>query len=111
MSLTQRDAALRVGVSHRLWAEVEQGRRPNVSFATMVRMLAEVGIRMQVTDSAAAAAARAAVRRATWKGAQRTLGDEESPKIPRQHRDRLRAVTKVSRDVAALATRKRPARG
>lgn len=107
LHLSQKDAAKRVGVSHRLWAEVEQGRRPNVSFATMIRMLGEVGVRVDATDPAAAAAARASVRRATWKGAQLLLGDDVSPSVPGRRVERLRGVTQVSRDAAALARRSR----
>ena len=103
--LTQQDAAHRVGVSHRLWAEVEQGRRPNVSFATMLRMLGEVGIEIDAIDPDAAAAERAAVRRATWKGAQLTLGDDDAPSAPTRRVDRLRAVARVTRDASALNKR------
>ncbi|MEO5567714.1 MAG: helix-turn-helix transcriptional regulator, partial [Gemmatimonadaceae bacterium] len=92
--LTQLEAARRVGVSHRLWAEVEQGRRPNVSFSTMMRMLNEVGMRVTVSSPALDRAARAAKRRATWVGAQLRLGDDDDaePTAPARHSDRLGAV-------------------
>lgn len=105
--LTQKEAAKRAGVSHRLWAEVEQGRRPNVSFATMLRMLAEAGIEVHTTDPAAAATARAAHRRATWGGAQIQLSADDPPAIPSRRADRLRAVARVSADALALV-RARP---
>jgi transcriptional regulator with XRE-family HTH domain len=46
LGLSQPTLAARVGVSTRLWSEVERGERPNVSFATVARMLASVGVRL-----------------------------------------------------------------
>ena len=92
LGLSQKTLATRAGVSPRLWAEVERGERPNVSLATALRMLSEVGITVRLTDPLSkshdlkdgpgAAGARATVRRATWGGAQLRL-DQEGVGKPR----------------------------
>lgn len=89
LGLRQKDAARRAKVSNRLWAEVERGERPNVSLATALRMLSEVGISIRLGDprgtthelrdpgtEEAARAARAMIRRATWTGRQIRLAEE-----------------------------------
>ncbi|MEO7963579.1 MAG: helix-turn-helix transcriptional regulator [Gemmatimonadaceae bacterium] len=89
---TQKELARRVGVSERLWAEVERGERPNVSLETALRMLSEVGVGIRLDDplgssvvlhdpaaaaaAAAARKARATIRRATWPGRQIRLAQE-----------------------------------
>lgn len=45
--LSQPEAARRAGVSTRLWSETERGERPNVSFSTLVHMLAVVGVALE----------------------------------------------------------------
>ena len=50
LGLSQPALAARVGVSTRLWSEVERGERPNVSFATVSRMLASVGVRLHLEE-------------------------------------------------------------
>ena len=117
LGLSQRVAALRAGVSTRLWAEVERGERPNVSLATALRMLGEVGVSVRLTDPrgdstrlrdtstiGSGRAARAAVRRATWTGRQILLADEgsETPSA-RKGSARLAAVARVSEQALAIA--------
>lgn len=117
LGLSQKELARRAGVSHRLWAEVERGERPNVSLETALRMLSEVGVSIRLTDpqgtsreirgpgtEAAARAARAAVRRATWQGRQIRLDQEgkESPAAARAA-DRLGAVARVSEQAFTIA--------
>ena len=115
--LTQKEAARRTGVSHRLWAEVERGERPNVSLETALRMLGAVGISLQLTDphgrqrrlgasatNPAGRAARAAVRRSTWQGTQIDLRDEGRPSpLTPPRAARLGAVGVVSNQAFALA--------
>jgi transcriptional regulator with XRE-family HTH domain len=123
LGLSQREIARRAGVSARLWAEVERGERPNVSLETALRMLSEVGAAVRLTDvlgegrdlrdpanAVAARAARAAVRRATWTGAQIQLAQEgASPPPATRAARRLAAVGVVSGQALAVA-RGRPAR-
>lgn len=118
LGLTQAAAAERSGVSVRLWAEVERDERPNVSLATALRMLAEVGIIMRLSTSdgavvnvqtansaAAAFAARAEFRRRTWTGRKIRLADDDD--VTSTHHDpaqQLSAVTRVSEQAFAIAT-------
>ncbi len=44
LGLTQRDAAQFTGVSPRLWSECETGKRVQVGFETVLRMLQTVGV-------------------------------------------------------------------
>lgn len=127
LGLSQKELARRAGVSHRLWAEVERGERPNVSLETALRLLGEVGITVRLTEpmgtsrelgntSTAARAARAAVRRATWQGRQIRLSDEgnEVDDAPTSTRgaDRLAAVALVSEQAFAIAAGQQiPAQG
>lgn len=117
LGLTQKEIAERAEVSTRLWAEVERGERPNVSLATALRMLSEVGVVVRLNEplgtsrelrdagtDAAARAARAAMRRTTWTGRQVLLeqeGADDQP--PTSGRDRLAAVTVVSEQAFAIA--------
>jgi transcriptional regulator with XRE-family HTH domain len=76
--LSHKELAGRAEVSTRLVAEFERGQRTNVSLATALRVLAEVGVVIQLTDAAGgkvelgdprrAAAVRANLRRTTWTG-------------------------------------------
>ena len=115
--LTQKELARQTGVSHRLWAEVERGERPNVSLETALRMLGAVGISLQLTDprgrqrrlggsatNPANRAIRAAVRRSTWQGAQIDLrGEGKASPPPPARGARLGAVALVSNQAFALA--------
>ena len=117
LGLTQKELAIRAKVSHRLWAELERGERPNVSLATALRMLSEVGITVRLEgpsgrsrelrdtrSSAAGRAARAAVRRATWQGRQLRLAQEgKSDPAARTGADRVAAVGRVSEQAFAIA--------
>lgn len=121
LGLTQAAAAAQSGVSVRLWAEVERAERPNVSLETALRMLAQVGVMMrlsaadgavvnvQTTDSDAAAfAARAEFRRRTWTGRKTRLADDDD--VTPTHHDpaqQLSAMTRVSEQAFAVATRGR----
>lgn len=53
--LTQERAAMLCGVSRRLWSEVETGRRPQLGFATALRMLHVLGLDLHVTPRGRAA--------------------------------------------------------
>lgn len=107
----------RTGVSTRLVAELEQGRRANVSLETALRLLAEAGVSVRLTDpsgaarelstpdsAAAARAARAAVRRTTWSGRQLRLAEEGlAPAGADARARRLAEVEFVSRQAFAVA--------
>lgn len=118
LGLSQKELAHRAGVSHRLWAEVERGERPNVSLETALRLLGEAGVTIRLTDplgmsrelsnpSTGARAARAAVRRATWQGRQIRLSAEgeelDDPPANTQGADRLAAVALISEQAFAVA--------
>lgn len=121
LGLSQKELAHRAGVSHRLWAEVERGERPNVSLETALRLLGEAGVTIRLTDplgmsrelsnpstgARAARAARAAVRRATWQGRQIRLSAEgeelDDPPANTQGADRLAAVALISEQAFAVA--------
>ncbi len=115
LGLTQKELARRAHVSERLWAEVERGERPNVSLETALRMLSEVGVTVRLNDAqgisrevsdakttAAARAARAAVRRLTWTGTQTTLARKGMPPATGPG-GRLRDVGHVSEQAYAVA--------
>jgi hypothetical protein len=115
--MTQKDAAAKAPVSHRLWAEVERGERPHVSLDTALRMLALTGVTVHLRDAsgvqvrvrspasdAAARAARAAVRRATWGGRQITLREEGTEPLDHaNHAERIAGVAMASRQALAVA--------
>lgn len=48
LGLRQVDAARQVPMSHRLWCEVESGKRPGLKAATLFRMLKVLGIRLEL---------------------------------------------------------------
>ena len=124
LGLTQKELAFRAEVSERLWAEVERGERPNVSLATALRMLSEVGISVRLDHAsgashtldnpaatATARAARAAIRRATWNGRQIRLAQEgDEPAATNAGAGRLAAVTRVSEQAFAVARARRASR-
>lgn len=85
LGLTQPAAAARVGVSTRLWSEVERGERPNVSFATVTRMLASVGIHLR---------ARTAQIRVATAGMEH--------RVPPPYEDDLRAAEAYGVDLSLL---------
>jgi len=121
VGLSQKDAARRAQVSNRLWAEVERGERPNVSLATALRMLSEVGISVRLGDprgtthelrdpgtEEAARAARAMIRRATWTGRQILLSDEGiEPQIPTGRADNIGKVARISAQASTIASARR----
>jgi len=110
-------------VSARLWAEVERGERPNVSLETALRLLAAVGIRVQLkgptsaprdgderdgderdADERDAALARAAHRRATWTGGRVPLGAAHEPRVDNlTTSERMGAVAQISQLAYAVA--------
>ena len=77
LGLTQQQLAARAGVSVRLWAEVERGIRPNVSLATALSMLQEVGLSLTLEDAA---------------GSAHELRDAHSAAAARTARRKLRAT-------------------
>ena len=114
LRLSQKDAASRSEVSHRLWAEVERGERPNVSLETALRMLGEVGVTIRLTnphgnvtddrDPRMAAAARATFRRMNWTGRHLRLDQEGAePAEDGGGAERLAAVAFVSQEAFAVA--------
>lgn len=46
--LTVQTAAARAGVGRRLLLELEAGKRPNVSFATVLRLLSLFGLELEI---------------------------------------------------------------
>ena len=110
LGATQKDMAERVGVSPRLWAEVERGERPNVSLETALRMLNSVGVQLRIGNvplpeptEEEERLARAAHRRATWTGRQIALTDEHEPPADRDPVRRFKAVGIVSATAYAFA--------
>lgn len=121
---SQRDVAESVGVSERLVREFERGLRPNLSVDTAFRLLAHVGVSIQVEGHGAfpsrvylpdmdaqSMAARAQIRRVTWRGAQTRLSSsEDEPTPPRSRAQRMASVAQVSALAYALATTVSPKR-
>jgi transcriptional regulator with XRE-family HTH domain len=76
------ELAARAGVSPRLVSEFEQGKRPNVSLETALRLLELVGVSVHLHGTAAMAdpertrAQRAAIRRSSWTGSLSTLAEQ-----------------------------------
>jgi transcriptional regulator with XRE-family HTH domain len=124
-ALTRAALAERGGVSVRLVAEFEQGKRPNVSFESALKLLSAAGVSvvaraphgevLEIRDRSAVAAAearadRAAQRRNTWTGRTvrlHTSGDE--PRPARSKSKRFAAVAEVSRQAYAVgAAGRRP---
>jgi transcriptional regulator with XRE-family HTH domain len=125
-SLSRAQLAERGGVSVRLVAELEQGKRPNVSLESALKLLRAAGVTVvaraphgavvEIRDPAAAAlerGERSAQRRKTWTGRQVHLhasGDEPLPE--RSTSKRLASVGRVSRQAYSIAaTGQRFARG
>jgi transcriptional regulator with XRE-family HTH domain len=118
-ALTRAALAERGGVSVRLVAELEQGKRPNVSFESALKLLSAAGVSVvarapnggvvEIRDRSAAAAAeeraeRAMHRRNTWTGRTvRLHASSDEPRPPRSKPKRLAAVAEVSRQAYALA--------
>jgi transcriptional regulator with XRE-family HTH domain len=100
------ELAASAGVSPRLISEFEQGKRPNVSLETALRLLTLVGVSLHLhdaaepTDSASARAERAARRRNSWTGTRSTLDAHVDPSAASSSAARLGAVANAS----ALAT-------
>jgi transcriptional regulator with XRE-family HTH domain len=98
--------AVDASVSPRLISEFEQGKRPNVSLETALRLLTLVGVSLRLhdaaepTDSATARAERAARRRNSWTGTRSTLDAQVDPSAAPSSAARLGAVANAS----ALAT-------
>ena len=98
--------AVDAGVSPRLISEFEQGKRPNVSLETALRLLTLVGVSLHVHDaaepagSAPARTERAARRRSSWTGTLTTLQAQVDASAPSSPAARLGAVAHAS----ALAT-------
>ena len=121
VGLSQKDAARRAQVSNRLWAEVERGERPNVSLATALRMLSEVGISIRLGDprgsthelrdpgtDEAARTARAMIRRSTWTGRQILLADEGiESSTPARVADNMGKVARISAQASTIARARR----
>ncbi|MBL0170624.1 MAG: helix-turn-helix transcriptional regulator [Gemmatimonadaceae bacterium] len=113
LGATQKEMAERVGVSPRLWAEVERGERPNVSLETALRMLKAVGVALRLDEVSArvpsaeeAMLARAAERRATWTGGRTRLGEDDEPRVDSLSvSERLGAVAMVSQLAYAFASK------
>ncbi|MBK6486699.1 MAG: helix-turn-helix transcriptional regulator [Gemmatimonadetes bacterium] len=124
LRLTQKELAQRAGVSERLWAEVERAERPNVSLETALRMLSLVGVSIRLDDplgtthvlhdassAAAARAARAAIRRTTWRGRQTRLSEEGTDvRPPADPAQGVGAVARVSEQAFAVANARRGSR-
>jgi transcriptional regulator with XRE-family HTH domain len=116
-NLSRAQLADRGGVSVRLVAELEQGKRPNVSLESALKLLRAVGVTVvasaphgevvEIRDPAAAAmerSARSAQRRKTWTGRQVHLhasGDEPPPE--RSTSRRLASVGRLSRQAYSIA--------
>jgi transcriptional regulator with XRE-family HTH domain len=124
--ISRAELAERGGVSIRLVAELEQGKRPNVSLESALKLLRAAGVSVvarsphggvvEIRDPAAAAlerGERSAQRRETWTGRQVHLhssGDEPRPE--RSKSKRLASVERVSRQAYSIAaTGQRLARG
>lgn len=100
------ELAVRAAVSPRLISEFEQGKRPNVSLETALRLLSLVGVSIRLSEVAdsldveKARAQRAARRRSEWSGSLSTLQNQVAPTAPSTATARLGAVARAS----ALAT-------
>ncbi|MEP6999334.1 MAG: helix-turn-helix transcriptional regulator [bacterium] len=113
IGLSQKELSRRANVSTRLVAEFERGQRPNVSLATALRLFAEVGVAVRLTDPTGngvelgdahrSAAARANVRRVTWSGKQTRLNEEGKAPASLRGSDRIAAVGVVSAQAFAVA--------
>ncbi len=116
-SLSRAELAARGGVSVRLVAELEQGKRPNVSLESALKLLSAAGVSIvaraphggvvEIRDPSAAAlerAERSAQRRKTWTGRQvhlKSSGNEPRPE--RSRSKRLASVGRISRQAYLIA--------
>ena len=121
---SQKEIAQAVGVSERLVREFERGARANISVETAFRLLAYVGVSLQVEGHGAfpsriylpdmdgqSMAARAQIRRMTWRGAQTRLSlSEDEPPPPRSKAQRMAAVGQLSTLGYAIAASASPTR-
>jgi transcriptional regulator with XRE-family HTH domain len=102
------ELAVSAGVSPRLVSEFEQGKRPNVSLETALRLLALVGVSVRLHDTGPmgdaelARAQRAAQRRSRWTGSLSTLQAQVDPSPPSLATARLGAVANASELATAL---------
>jgi transcriptional regulator with XRE-family HTH domain len=125
-SLSRAELAERGGVSVRLVAELEQGKRPNVSLESALKLLSLAGVSVvaraphggvvEIRDPSAAAlerGERSAQRRKTWIGRQVPLHSSGGePRPERSKSKRLASVGRVSRLAYSIAaTGQRLARG
>jgi transcriptional regulator with XRE-family HTH domain len=125
-SLSRAELAERGGVSVRLVAELEQGKRPNVSLESALKLLRATGVSVvarapdggvvAIRDPSAAAmerGERSEERRKTWTGRQLPLhSSSDGPRPERSKSKRLASVGQVSRQAYSIAaTGQRFARG
>lgn len=124
LSLSRKELASRAGVSARLVAELERGQRPNVSLESALKLLNLAGVSIVARTPAGDGAeirpahaddleraARAAHRRATWKGRRMSLhATSEAPAASHSKAKRFGSVARISRQayVLAAAGRGRP---
>jgi transcriptional regulator with XRE-family HTH domain len=115
--LSRAELAERGGVSLRLVAELEQGKRPNVSFESALKLLSAAGVSVvarapdggvvEIRDPSATALerdARSAQRRRTWTGRQVQLhASGGEPRPERSKSKRLASVGQISRQAYAIA--------
>jgi len=100
--------AAQSGVSPRLISEFEQGKRPNVSLETALRLLQLMEVTVTPsgaplpTDEDRGRSERAARRRRTWVGERSTLAAHDAPTPPAGAAARLAAVASASRLSMAL---------
>ena len=120
--LSRAELAERGGVSVRLVAELEQGKRPNVSLESALKLLRAAGVSVvaraphgevvEIRDPAAELlerGERSLQRRKTWTGRQVHLhssGDEPRPE--RSKSKRLASVGRVSRLAYSIAATGQP---
>jgi transcriptional regulator with XRE-family HTH domain len=108
--------AVEASVSPRLISEFEQGKRPNVSLETALRLLSLVGVSFRLhdpaeaTDPVQARAARAARRRDSWTGSLSSLQSQVDPSAPVSAVERLGAVANASTLATGLQRATRSAR-
>jgi transcriptional regulator with XRE-family HTH domain len=108
--------AVEASVSPRLISEFEQGKRPNVSLETALRLLSLVGVSIRLhdatepNDAAQARAERAARRRSSWTGSLALLESQAAPSAPSSASARLDAVAHTSALAVGLQRAARPPR-
>ena len=125
-SLSRAELAERGGVSVRLVAELEQGKRPNVSLESALKLLRAAGVSVvasaphgevvEIRDPSVAAlerGERSAQRRKTWTGRQvHSHASGSEPRPDRSKSKRLASVGRISRQTYSIAaTGQRLAKG